>query len=104
VQQSEQEFLFLNAETRMSNDFCFSVVLTVDQMSTLENALSHYLAVCERKVADGINSPFCGDRENIKRILRMRYAHVHTPAGTFSSTQIEEMARTGQLPKALLDE
>jgi hypothetical protein len=34
----------------------------------------------------------------------MRYAHVHTPAGTFSSTQLEEMARTGQLPKALLDE
>jgi hypothetical protein len=73
-------------------------------MMTLENALSHYLAVCERKVADGINWPFSGDRENIERILSKRYAHVHTLAGTFSSTQLEEMARTGQLPKALLDE
>ena len=88
----------------MSNDFCFSIVLNVYEMSTLENALSHYLAVCERKLADGINSPFCADRENIKRILSMRYDQVHTLAGTFSSTQLEEMARTGQLPKALLDE
>ena len=88
----------------MSNNFCFSIALNVNEMSTLENALSHYLAVCERKLADGINSPFRADREDIKRILWMRYAQVHTPAGTLSSTQFEEMARTGQLPKALLDE
>ena len=88
----------------MSNDFCFSIVLDVGEMSTLENALSHYLAECERKFADGINSPFCADRENIKRILSMRYAHVHTPAGTFSNNRLEEMARTGRLHKALLDE
>jgi hypothetical protein len=87
----------------MSKIFC-SITLDISEMSTLENALSHYLAVCEREIVNGVSSPFCADRENIKRILSMRYDQIHTPAGTFSSTKLEEMTRNGQLPKKLFDE
>ncbi len=81
----------------------FSITLDVGELSTLETALSHYQAVCEREIANGVHSPFRADHENIKRILSIRYDKIHTPAGTFSSSQLEQMARTGQLPKELSD-
>ncbi len=82
----------------------FSITIDDSEMLTLETALSHYLAVCERELANGVYSPFYADHENIKSILSKRYDKVHTPAGLLSGKQLEEMARAGQLPKELFDE
>jgi hypothetical protein len=75
----------------------FDITVDHDEMATLETALSQYLAVCERELANGVYSPFSADQDNIKRILWRRHDKVHTRMGLLSGKQIEEMARAGQL-------
>ncbi len=82
----------------------FSITLDDAEMSTLETALSRYLAACERELANGVYSPFYADQENITRIRSKLYDQVHTSAGLFSGKQLEEMARSGQLPKDFFEE
>ena len=66
----------------------FDITLDHDEMATLETALSQYLAVCERELANGVYPPFYAHQYNIERIL--------------SGKQIEEMARAGQLSEDFL--
>jgi hypothetical protein len=56
----------------------FDITLDHRETGTLETALSHYLAVCERELANGADSPFSADLDNINRILSRRHDKVHT--------------------------
>jgi hypothetical protein len=80
----------------------FDITLDHDEMATLETALSQYLAVCERELANGVYSPFYAHQYNIERILARRHDKVHTRIGLLSGKQIEEMARAGQLSEDFL--
>jgi hypothetical protein len=81
----------------------FSITLDISELETLERALSHYQAVCDREIANGANWPFRADIETVQHLLSKRYDWIHTTAGTFSRTQLEEMARTGQFPDGFSD-
>jgi hypothetical protein len=68
------------------------------EMGTLETVLSQYLAVCERELANGADSPFFADQDNIKRIFSRLRDKIHTSKGLLSAEQIREMLKTGQAP------
>jgi hypothetical protein len=46
----------------------YSVILDDGEMYVLQEALSHYLALCERELAKGVKAPFWAYRESIKHI------------------------------------
>ena len=80
----------------------FDITVDHDEMTTLEAALTQYLAVCERELANEVYSPFYAHQCNIECILARRYDKVHTRMGLLSAKQIEEMARAGQLSEDFL--
>jgi hypothetical protein len=77
----------------------FSYMFSVQQLDTLERALLHYQTVCEREIANGGPSQFHADKETIQHLLSRDWDQIHTAAGTFSRSQLDEMIRTGQFPK-----
>ena len=56
----------------------FDITVDHDEMTTLEAALTQYLAVCERELANEVYSPFYAHQCNIECILARRYDKVHT--------------------------
>ena len=76
----------------------FDITLDHQEMGTLETALSQYLAVCERELANGAYSPFSADQDNIKRIFSRLRDKIHTSKGLLSAEQIRELLKTGQAP------
>jgi hypothetical protein len=70
---------------------------------TLEKALLHYQAACEREIANGGPWQFHADKERIQHLLSKGWDEIHTAAGTFSRSQLDEMIRTGQFPAEFYD-
>jgi hypothetical protein len=81
----------------------FDLTLDEGEILTLETALSQYLAMCKREIANGVNSPFCAHRETIQHIRSRLYDKIHTSKGLLSAKQLEEMIREGQAPEELYD-
>ena len=46
----------------------YTVTLDDNDLQTLQEALSHYLALCENEILNGASEPFLADRESIKDI------------------------------------
>jgi hypothetical protein len=81
----------------------FSITLDIEQLMTLEKALLHYQAACEREIANGVHSPFERDNETVQHLLSKGWDKIHTAAGTFSKSQLDEMIRTRQFPDEFYD-
>jgi hypothetical protein len=79
--------------------------LTLDdgEMLALDAALSRYLAVCEREIANGVNVPFFAHKETLEGILSRLFDKIHTSKGLLSAKQLQEMARAGQAPEEFYD-
>ena len=77
----------------------FSFTFSAQELNTLERALLHYQAACEGEIANGGPWQFHADKETIQQLLSKGWDKIHTAAGTFSRSQLDEMIRTGQFPE-----
>jgi hypothetical protein len=75
----------------------FDITVDDGEMAMLETALSQYLAVCEREIANGVNVPFLAHKDTIEHLLPRLYDKIHTSKGLLSAKQIQGMVRAGQL-------
>ncbi len=68
--------------------YSYTIILGDREMMALTWALAHYQAVCEDELANGMEVPFRGHREAIKKINAKLFDRINTPEGTFTKDEL----------------
>ncbi len=73
--------------------YSYTIILGDREMMALTWALAHYQAVCEDELANGMEVPFRGHREAIKKINAKLFDRINTPEGTFTKDELVRRAQ-----------
>jgi hypothetical protein len=81
-----------SGERHEMTPYSYTITLAAREMIALTSALAHYMAECERELADGMEVPFWAHREAIKDIRSKLFDQINTPGGTYTKEELDAMA------------